>query len=91
MTFILNPNNAIFRKNTITELKTYQFKTNINCENSIRTLMLFIEASPDIKSWSVDTSSIDNLLSVQSSNLSSEEIISIVEKAGFKIEELVKL
>ena len=53
--------------------------------------MLFIEASPDIKSWSVDTSSIDNLLSVQSSNLSSEEIISIVEKAGFKIEELVKL
>lgn len=70
-----------------TKLKTYVFKTNINCENSIRTLMLFFDQNPTIKSWSVDTAGI---LSVDTTDLTAQEIISIVEKAGFRSELLEK-
>ncbi|MEM9824721.1 MAG: hypothetical protein AAF985_26775 [Bacteroidota bacterium] len=68
-------------------MEAYIFKTNINCENSIRTLMVFIDNNPKIRSWSVDTSTVDNLLHIQCLDLGPDDIITLVQKAGFRIEQ----
>ncbi len=47
--------------------------------------MLFFEKTPAIRSWSVDTDTSDNILSIETNKLSEDDIIQLVEKAGFKI------
>ena len=64
-------------------MKTYQFKTNINCGGCIKAVTPFLNKTEAIENWNVDVDSTDKLLTVETSSLSADEIASIVEKAGF--------
>ncbi len=69
-------------------MKKYQFKTNINCGGCVATVTPVLNASDEIKSWSVDTSDPKKVLTVETENVSEEELIKILSEAGYKAEPL---
>lgn len=69
-------------------MKTYQFKTNIKCGGCIAAVTPYLNANNEIKHWSVDTSSQDKILTVETDHLSNETIAEIVKKAGYQAEPL---
>ncbi len=71
-----------------TENTTLRFKTNIKCGGCIATVSPFLNGAPGISHWEVDTAGMDKILTVQSDGISEEEVIRIVQKAGYKIEVL---
>lgn len=68
-------------------MKVYKFKTSINCGGCVRGVTPFMDKLKNIK-WSVDTDSPDNILTVETDDVSEEEIEKMVTKAGFKIERI---
>ena len=68
----------------------YQFKTNINCGGCIAKVELFLDGEENIKSWEVDTNHPDKILSIESANWQEDQIIHLVETAGFKAEKRKK-
>ncbi len=68
------------------ENKTIKFKTNINCGSCVAIVKPFLNDTKGIDHWAVDTDNQDKILSVNYSEISQEEIIQQVQKAGFKIE-----
>ena len=65
-------------------METLQFRTNINCGGCIAKVAPFMNESKDIiRSWKVDTTTPDRILTVESDG-SAEDVKAIVEKAGFK-------
>ena len=69
-------------------METLKFKTNINCGGCIATVTPYLNAMKDIDKWEVDIANPNKILSVQTDNLSAEEIIKTVEKAGYKAEKV---
>jgi len=70
-------------------MKTYQFKTNINCNNCVSTVTPYINEEFRIENWKVDTSHPDKILTLETEeDLTQEEIINIVKNAGFEISTL---
>lgn len=65
-------------------MKKYQFKTNINCSGCVAKVKPFMDASPEIKQWEVDTSKPDKVLTVETDALTDDEVGKIVKNAGFK-------
>lgn len=63
----------------------FKFKTNIKCGGCIATVKPHLDQLKGIKSWSVDTTTPDKILTVEVEDLNAEEIQKTVEKAGFKI------
>jgi copper chaperone len=72
----------------IKNMKTYNFKTNINCSGCVANIKPHLDGNQDVREWKVDTTDPAKLLSVQTENLSSEEVKAIITKAGFKAEEV---
>ncbi|WP_192349718.1 heavy-metal-associated domain-containing protein [Algoriphagus sp. Y33] len=64
-------------------MKTQKFKTNINCGNCLAKVTPILNAEPKINSWSVDLQSEDRILSVESEDITSDEVFKTVLKAGF--------
>ncbi len=64
-------------------MKTQKFKTNINCGNCLAKVTPLLNAEAKINSWSVDLESDDRILSVESENITEEEVFKTVLKAGF--------
>lgn len=71
-------------------MKTLKFKTNINCGNCISKVTPFLNEEFAIVNWSVDTDNSDKVLSIEleEDEITKEQVMEIVKKAGFKIEEL---
>lgn len=67
-------------------MKTYTFKTNINCENCVAKISPFLNENSQIQSWKVDTQNPDKILIVES-DLTENQVVEIVNKAGFQIKE----
>jgi len=65
----------------------HTFKTNINCSNCIKSVSPFLNKEIDIDHWEVDTENADKILKVQT-DLAKEEVVKIVEAAGFEAEPL---
>ncbi len=65
-------------------MKKVQFKTNINCGGCLAKVTPFLEQSEGIIEWNVDTDTKDKILTVMANGITEEQIISTVEKAGFK-------
>ncbi|PWJ42524.1 heavy-metal-associated domain-containing protein [Sediminitomix flava] len=66
-------------------MKTYQFKTNINCGNCIKKVSPFLNEEFSIVEWKVNTDVDDKLLDVTvEDDLNIEGVLSILENAGFK-------
>jgi len=69
-------------------MKTYQFKTNINCGNCVSKVSLKLDALEGINSWKVDTDNPSKILTVETESLSQEDIVSAVKSTGFIIENM---
>ncbi len=67
-------------------MKQYQFKTNINCSGCVATVTPHLNAAEEVREWKVDTVNPAKILTVETESLNEQEVITIVEKAGFKAE-----
>lgn len=64
----------------------YQFRTNINCGGCIAKVTPYLNSNKDIQKWKVDTANPAKILTIETENLSGDEVKQIVEQAGFKAE-----
>lgn len=64
-------------------MKTYQFKTNINCQNCVAQVKPVLDKLDGLKEWNVETTDKDKTLTVKAENLKPEEIEAAVKSAGF--------
>lgn len=70
-------------------MKTYQFRTNINCGGCVAEATGTFSKEQGIHTWSVDTNDPRKVLTVETASLSEAEVLAIVSKAGFRAEPLV--
>ncbi|MDP2159950.1 MAG: heavy-metal-associated domain-containing protein [Flavobacterium sp.] len=70
------------------ENNTLKFKTNINCMGCVSKVTPELDKLSAIENWEVDIRNKDKVLTVEASSDKQDEIISAVEKAGFKIEKI---
>lgn len=66
--------------------KQLKFKTNINCNNCIRSVSGFLNDVEEIKRWEVDIANPEKILTVEGDEVTAEAVIEAVEEAGFDIE-----
>jgi copper chaperone len=69
-------------------MKTYKFKTTINCGSCIRAVTPHLNKLEGVQEWKVDTENPDKVLEVSSDSLDAQTIQRTVEKAGFKAEQI---
>lgn len=69
--------------------QVFVFKTNINQEEDILKITFRMDEEERIKRWTIDRSDCDNVLRIESHNLQPDEIIELVNQAGYQCEELV--
>ncbi|MBF9254510.1 heavy-metal-associated domain-containing protein [Pontibacter sp. 172403-2] len=69
-------------------MKTYKFKTTINCGNCVKAVTPHLNKLEGVSDWKVDTNNPDKVLEVSTDSLDAEAIKSTVEKAGFKAEKI---
>jgi len=67
------------------EMKTKKFKTNINCGSCIETVTPYLNELHGLKEWKVDTTDKNKILEIKG-DVGENEVISAVNKAGFKAE-----
>ena len=61
---------------------TLKFKTSFKCNGCVNSVRTQLDADPTIKEWSVDLESPDRILTITSNDDITDQIKSIVEKAG---------
>jgi len=69
------------------KMASWQFKTNINCNNCILTVTNFLNEVEGVESWTVDTTVPDKTLTVVGP-ATAAQVITAVEEAGFDIEQV---
>ncbi|MCI5091145.1 heavy-metal-associated domain-containing protein [Phaeodactylibacter sp.] len=67
-------------------MKELKFKTNINCTGCLSRVTPVLEAKEGIASWQVDLQDDDRTLTVETSDLTAEEVQTTVAEAGFSAE-----
>lgn len=72
------------------ENKELQFKTNINCGGCIASVKPHLDNKSGIAEWNVDIADKDKILTVKSEGITQEQVMEVVQKAGFKIEPVSK-
>ena len=68
-------------------MPTLRFKTNINCENCVRSVKNFLNDTRGLEDWAVDIESPDKVLTAWG-DISAAGIIEVIEDAGFDAEEI---
>lgn len=66
------------------ENKSLQFKTNINCASCVKSVTPHLDNAEGVCEWEVDTTNKDKILTIKTNDLTEEQVIAIVIKAGFK-------
>ena len=69
-------------------MKQYQFKTNINCSGCVARVTPVLNGNEKIKDWKVDIDNPQKILTVETESLNEEQVKAIVQKAGYRAEEL---
>ncbi len=69
-------------------MKTIQVKTNIMCGSCVANVTPTLNETIGEANWKVDTQNPKKILTVNTENLNEEEVITAVEKAGYKAEKL---
>lgn len=67
-------------------MNTLKFKTNVNCGGCIATVTPHLNQVKGISKWSVDTSTPQKVLTVETEGISPEEITSALKTAGYQAE-----
>jgi copper chaperone len=68
-------------------MKSYKFKTNINCGGCISSVTPFLNELTDAE-WTVDTDDKRKVLEVKTDSLTEKEIIDKVHEAGYEAQPL---
>ena len=72
-------------------MKTYKFKTNINCGGCVETVSSYLNNSQEVLQWEVDTENEDKVLTVMGQeSLESRDVVDIINLAGFSAKPLKK-
>jgi copper chaperone len=69
-------------------MATLRFKTNIKCNGCIQTVTPFLSGIKEIKDWKADLASPDRILTVEGLELDPAKIISALDQAGYKAEQI---
>lgn len=69
-------------------MTTFKFKTNINCENCIRSVTPFLNELDDVDTWSVDIENSDKILTVEAETDSVQSIEKAITESGFEAERI---
>lgn len=69
-------------------MSTLKFKTNINCGGCLSKVTPFLNDEKNIEKWDVNLKSADRELTVETTNLSADDVRKTVQKAGFMAEAL---
>jgi copper chaperone len=64
-------------------METLKFKTNINCSGCVAKVTPALQEEKAISEWNVDTTNPQKILTVQTESLTEDEVIKLVNKAGF--------
>lgn len=67
-------------------LKKFTFKTNINCGGCLAKVGPVLDGANGIQKWDVDTNTADKILTIVSDGISIQEVIDLVQNAGYRIE-----
>jgi copper chaperone len=67
-------------------MTTLKFKTNINCGGCVAKVTPFLNDKQGVEKWNVDTENPDKVLTIETCDLTSEDIIDTIQKTGFRIE-----
>lgn len=67
-------------------MKTIELKTNIMCGSCVAKVTPALNETVGEANWKVDTQNPKKILTVSTNQLSEDEVIKAVEKAGFKAE-----
>lgn len=67
-------------------MKTMKFKTNINCSNCLAKVTPFLDKKVGKEFWSVDIDNPDKILTVDSDDLTTDDIVKTVKRTGFEAE-----
>ena len=67
-------------------MKTLKFKTSINCGGCIKAVTPFLNEEKNIEEWDVDINNPDKILTVKGDDVTEEQVVKAVNKAGFKAE-----
>ena len=70
-------------------MKTKKFKTNIMCGSCIAKVTPVLNETFGEKNWEVDIKDPKKILTVSSDNADDKDVKKILEKVGYKAEELV--
>ncbi len=68
-------------------MKTLKFKTNINCGGCLAKVTPFLNAETQIEKWNVDINIPEKTLTVETADMTPEQVMETVRRAGFRIEE----
>ena len=63
-------------------------KTNIRYKKQLKTVAPLLDSKDNISRWNIDLNDIDKVLRIESSNLELEEVVQLMQEAGFHCEEL---
>lgn len=77
-----------FASNKTAGMKTIEVKTNIMCSSCIAKVTPVLNEAIGENNWKVDTLNSKKVLRVTTESLSEKDVISAVEKAGYKAESL---
>lgn len=69
-------------------MKIIKFKTDIDSQENIAKVAPSLDGSSAISSWHADVGIPDNVLTMSGEGLEPQQVINLVEKAGFKAETL---
>ena len=61
----------------------YQFETNINCGGCVARITPLFEGNSKVKKWHAHTETPNKLLTIETDELTAEEIIAMLAKRGF--------
>ncbi len=65
-------------------MQTLKFKTNVNCGGCIANVTPHLNKLSGIDKWSVDTTTPQKVLTVESADLTADAIIETLKLAGFR-------
>ncbi|MEO6304616.1 MAG: heavy-metal-associated domain-containing protein [Bacteroidia bacterium] len=69
-------------------METLKFKTTIKCTGCLAKVTPFLNEEKSIEKWDVNILTPEKTLTVETEEADPEKIISAVQKAGFKIEQI---
>jgi len=67
-------------------METLKFKTNINCSGCVAKVTPELNKAVGEDKWSVDTNNPSKILTVTADDVTTNEVMDAVKKAGFKVE-----